>query len=134
MTIVHDYYFHPHHEAFIPRNLWSLSNAFTSSFKKLAPIKQFEVTARLGTYLSDVQKILKQKQELVLQLQKEDEVWRFNPNRQSKDLGYVDFDEDDIPEDPYIEFDDYFDEEAESEVIDEATEQLVEEFERRLAA
>jgi hypothetical protein len=52
---IHDHYFRPRHDDFQPRNLWSLSNAFTSVFKKLAPIKQFEVTARLGQYLSDVQ-------------------------------------------------------------------------------
>lgn len=140
MAIVHDHYFHPNHEAFIPRNLWSLSNAFTSSFKKLAPVKQFEITARLGSYLSEVQEILKQKQELFLPIQKEQGIYAFNPNLnpnpnpKSKDFGYESFDEDDIAEDPYEDFDDYFDEEAEIETIDEATEQLVEEFERRLAA
>jgi len=55
MPVVHDHYFHPQHEAFYPRNLWSLSNAFTSAFKKLAPVKQFEVTARLGSFLTSVQ-------------------------------------------------------------------------------
>ncbi len=69
MPLVHEHYFHPNHEAFYPRNLWSLSNAFTSAFKKLAPIKQFEVTARLGSFLSEVQENLKRKQELLLNLQ-----------------------------------------------------------------
>jgi hypothetical protein len=55
MPIVHDHYFNPQHEAFQPRNLWSLSNAFTSAFKKLTPVKQFEITARLGSFLTDVQ-------------------------------------------------------------------------------
>ena len=55
MSGVHEHYFNPDDEAFRQRNMWSLSNAFTSAFKTLAPTKQFEVTARLGAYLSDVQ-------------------------------------------------------------------------------
>jgi Domain of unknown function (DUF932) len=54
MPLVHDYYFNPREESFFPRSLWSLSNAFTSAFKKLAPTKQFETTARLGSFLNDV--------------------------------------------------------------------------------
>ncbi|MGH9948212.1 MAG: DUF932 domain-containing protein [Pyrinomonadaceae bacterium] len=61
MPLVHLNYFEPEQEAFSPRNLWSLSNAFTSAFKRLAPITQFEVTARLGSYLTDVQKGIKQR-------------------------------------------------------------------------
>lgn len=55
MQVVHDNYFKPSQEAFLQRNLWSLSNAFTSAFKKLAPISQFEITARLGSYVALVQ-------------------------------------------------------------------------------
>ncbi len=54
MSAVHEHYFSPTEEAFKPRTMWSLSNAFTSAFKTLAPTKQFEVTARLGSYLSDI--------------------------------------------------------------------------------
>src|SRR5262249_4938238 len=39
--LVHDQYFHPHHDEFQARTLWSLSNAFTSAFKQLDPIPQF---------------------------------------------------------------------------------------------
>jgi hypothetical protein len=53
MFDVHDQYFNPTHEAFQPRNLWSLSNAFTSAFKTLTPLKQYEVTARLGSFFAD---------------------------------------------------------------------------------
>lgn len=53
MSPVHDNYFNPKYEEFSPRNLWSLSNAFTSAFKELAPMKQFEVAARLGQFLAD---------------------------------------------------------------------------------
>lgn len=56
MPLVHEHYFDPEYEEFRPRSLWSLSNAFTSAFKQLAPMKQFEVTARLGTFLNDYQK------------------------------------------------------------------------------
>lgn len=52
MPVVHENYFEPSHTAFEPRNLWSLSNAFTSAFKILSPVRQFEVTARLGAFLS----------------------------------------------------------------------------------
>jgi hypothetical protein len=54
MPKVHENYFKPRFEEFHARNLWSLSNAFTSSFKELAPVKQFEVTARLGGYVDDL--------------------------------------------------------------------------------
>jgi hypothetical protein len=54
MSAVHDHNFSPTEEAFKPRTMWSLSNAFTSAFKTLPPTKQFEVTARLGSYLSGI--------------------------------------------------------------------------------
>jgi len=58
MPEVHNNYFIPREKVFEPRTMWSLSNAFTSAIKKLAPVRQFEVTARLGNYLCDVQKVL----------------------------------------------------------------------------
>jgi hypothetical protein len=54
MPLVHANYFDPVQEDFRPRNLWSLSNAFTSAFKVLAPLKQFEATAKLAAYLSNI--------------------------------------------------------------------------------
>jgi hypothetical protein len=48
---VHHHYFEPEHEAFKPRNLWSLSNAFTSAFKVLEPIPQYQATAKLGGFI-----------------------------------------------------------------------------------
>ena len=48
---VHDLYFEPQYEDFRPRTIWSLSNAFTSSFKELEPIPQFKATAKLGEFL-----------------------------------------------------------------------------------
>jgi hypothetical protein len=51
MPKVHKNYFDPVHEEFRPKTLWSLSNAFTSSFKQLKPIPQFRATAKLGDFL-----------------------------------------------------------------------------------
>jgi hypothetical protein len=48
---VHDLYFEPTYEEFLPRTIWSLSNAFTSAFKELDPIPQFKATVKLGEFL-----------------------------------------------------------------------------------
>jgi hypothetical protein len=48
---VHQLYFDPQLEEFVPRTLWSLSNAFTGAFKVLDPIAQFKATANLGVFL-----------------------------------------------------------------------------------
>jgi hypothetical protein len=120
LPLVHEHYFHPRHEAFLPRNLWSLSNAFTFAFKKLAPIKQFEVTARLGAFLSDVQNNRQKHEELI-----------FN-----RDFTGENYDEDDLAEDSLAaeEFDEYYDAESESEMLDEAEEAWLNQIERRMAA
>lgn len=55
LPVVHHKYFSPEIDSFRSRDLWALSNAFTSAFKELAPIKHFEVTARLGSFLNDYQ-------------------------------------------------------------------------------
>ena len=41
---VHDLHFEPKYEEFKSRTIWSLSNAFTSAFKELEPIPQFNST------------------------------------------------------------------------------------------
>jgi hypothetical protein len=51
---IHRLYFHPEHEEFAPRTMWSLSNAFTSAFKELDPVPQFKATAKLGEFLGGV--------------------------------------------------------------------------------
>ena len=51
---VHDLYFNPTVEEFQPRTMWSLSNAFTSAFKKLDPVPQFKATAKLGSFLAQL--------------------------------------------------------------------------------
>jgi hypothetical protein len=48
---VHDLYFNPQHEDFVPRTMWSLSNAFTSAFKELDPIPQYKATGKLAGFL-----------------------------------------------------------------------------------
>jgi hypothetical protein len=51
---VHEHYFNPQHEEFAARTMWSLSNAFTETFKCLEPIPQFKAAAALGTFLAAV--------------------------------------------------------------------------------
>ncbi len=51
MPAVHWHYFKPEHREFEARTFWSLSNAFTSAFKTLKPVQQFQATARLGDFL-----------------------------------------------------------------------------------
>jgi hypothetical protein len=45
---VHRLYFEPQYPEFAARTMWSLSNAFTSAFKKLDPVPQFKATAKYG--------------------------------------------------------------------------------------
>ena len=47
---VHGQYFRPQYEEFAPRTMFSLTNAFTSAFKALAPIPYFKATAKLGAF------------------------------------------------------------------------------------
>ena len=54
LSDVHRLYFAPQYEEFSPRTMCSLSNAFTSAFKKLAPIPQFKATAKLGGFLAQL--------------------------------------------------------------------------------
>jgi hypothetical protein len=51
---VHQLYFEPEYPEFSPRTMWSLSNAFTSAFKKLDPVPQFKATAKLGGFLAQL--------------------------------------------------------------------------------
>jgi hypothetical protein len=48
---VHELYFTPEYDEFVPRTRWSLANAFTSAFKELDPIPQFKATAKLAPFL-----------------------------------------------------------------------------------
>lgn len=49
---VHHHYFEPEYEEFKDRSMWSLSNAFTSSFKQLPPFQQFKTTGKLNPVLN----------------------------------------------------------------------------------
>jgi hypothetical protein len=51
---VHRLYFQPEYEECSARTMWSLSNAFTSAFKKLDPVSQFKATAKLGAFLAQL--------------------------------------------------------------------------------
>lgn len=48
---VHKNYFEPSVAEFEPRTAYSIHNAFTSSFKKLAPVRQFQETAKLTPFI-----------------------------------------------------------------------------------
>jgi hypothetical protein len=48
----HRHYFEPLDKEFTDRTFWSLSNAFTSMIKELPPVKQFQITAKLGEFLN----------------------------------------------------------------------------------
>lgn len=49
---VHRFYFDPQYDEFKPRTLWSVQNAFTSSFKELDPIPRMRATAKLGEFFN----------------------------------------------------------------------------------
>jgi hypothetical protein len=49
---VHRLYFEPEYPEFSARTMWSLSNAFTSAFKKLDPIPPFKATAKPGELMN----------------------------------------------------------------------------------
>jgi len=50
---VHGLYFASSIPEFKPRNLWSLSNAFTTAFKSLVPLQKFRCTAKLADFLKE---------------------------------------------------------------------------------
>jgi len=47
-----EYFIKPSFEEFVGNNLWTLENAFTTTFKKLKPVQQFEAAAKLGKFLT----------------------------------------------------------------------------------
>lgn len=50
---IHLNYFQPTIDEFRPRSMWSLSNAFTTAFKQLKPVRQFQTTAKLAPFLEN---------------------------------------------------------------------------------
>ena len=51
---VHRFYFEPRYPDFAARTMRSLSNTFTSTFKKLDPLPQFKATAEIGAFLTQL--------------------------------------------------------------------------------
>jgi hypothetical protein len=142
MPSVHELYFEPQYKAFYPRNIWSLSNAFTSAFKKLVPIKQFEFTAKFGAFLGEAQERLQNEKTLHFVPK------AFTPPSQLKQLAGVVNNEtppfETVYKLPVHESDsgdigDYFDREVEDASVEEAvfddeeTEKLVERYESQAA-
>jgi len=52
--LVHQNYFNSQVEEFQPRNMWSLSNAFTSALGTLEPVPQMQYTAKVAAFLATV--------------------------------------------------------------------------------
>jgi len=50
-TVHKEFFVAPSYDQFKPSTLWSLENAFTTAFKQLQPVRQFEMTARLGKFM-----------------------------------------------------------------------------------
>lgn len=51
-TVHREFFVAPSYDEFKLPTVWSLSNAFTTAFKQLAPVRQYELTARLGKFLT----------------------------------------------------------------------------------
>ena len=52
-TVHKEYFIKSSYEEFDTFTMWSLENAFTTSFKKLEPVSQFTYTAKLGKFLAN---------------------------------------------------------------------------------
>jgi hypothetical protein len=50
-AVHNEFFISPSYDEFKPPTLWSLENSFTTAFKQLKPIQQFQMTARLGKFL-----------------------------------------------------------------------------------
>ena len=51
-TVHHEFFVAPSYTEFKQQTVWSLENAFTTAFKELKPVRQYEATAKLGRYLA----------------------------------------------------------------------------------
>ena len=122
LSSVHEHYFNPDREEFLPRNLWSLSNAFTSAFKQLAPIRQFEVTARLGSFIRDLQQGIGLAHE--------------SDGTEIRDCDIPDFYENENGEEAadYEGFDQFSEEDADLEAMDDTVDEMVERSNHKMAA
>lgn len=50
-TVHKEFFVAPSYAEFKQQTVWSLENAFTTAFKELKPVRQYEATAKLGKYL-----------------------------------------------------------------------------------
>jgi hypothetical protein len=50
-TVHREFFVAPSHAEFKQQTVWSLSNAFTTAFKEVKPVRQYELTAKLGKFL-----------------------------------------------------------------------------------
>jgi hypothetical protein len=62
--VVHREFFEPSYPEFAQRTLYSLQNAFTSSFKLLEPVPLFKSTASLGEFFTSLDKQAAMRQKL----------------------------------------------------------------------
>lgn len=46
-----EFFISPSYEEFREKTVWSLENAFITTFKELKPAQQYQVTAKLGKFL-----------------------------------------------------------------------------------
>lgn len=49
-TVHQEFFVAPSHAEFKQQTVWSLENAFTTAFKELKPVRQYEATAKLGKF------------------------------------------------------------------------------------
>lgn len=50
-TVHRGFFVSPSHAEFKQQTVWSLENAFTTVFKELKPVRQYEITAKPGKFL-----------------------------------------------------------------------------------
>jgi hypothetical protein len=56
-TVHQEFFVAPSHAEFKQQTVWSMENAFTTAFKELKPVRQYEATAKLGKFLESYAKV-----------------------------------------------------------------------------
>jgi hypothetical protein len=49
-----EFFISPTYAEFIEQTVWSLENAFTTTFKQLKPQQQYQATAKMGKFLKPI--------------------------------------------------------------------------------
>lgn len=57
-TVHQEFFVAPSHAEFKQQTVWSLENAFTTAFKELKPVRQYEATAKLGKFLEPYTQVI----------------------------------------------------------------------------